>query len=88
MSFWQSVKDLFKDDPIYVPVKTDAHVEGWKIAYKQQEDRAKIAERRLEMLRVYSESLIHYGYNAQYGYDIKAILTMTEAELDEDYGQD
>lgn len=88
MSFWQSVKDIFKDEPIYAPVRTDAHVEGWKFAYQQQKKRADLAERRLVLLKGMSDDMIKSGWGRQYGHDIRTILLMTEEEMDEDNGDD
>jgi hypothetical protein len=37
MAKWfDRVWEFFEEEPIYAPVRTDAHVEGWKIANSQQ----------------------------------------------------
>lgn len=87
MAKWfDKVWAFLEDEPIYAPVRTEAHVEGWKIAYQQQKDRAVLAERKLALLRGMSDDMIKYGWGMQYGHDIRTVLNMTEAEMDEDYG--
>lgn len=86
MGWANKVWEFFEDEPIYAPVKTDAHTEGWKIAYDQQKKRADLAERRLELLKGMSDDMIRRGFGFQYGHDIRTILIMTEEELDADYG--
>lgn len=85
--WYDKVWEFFEDEPIYADrPSTDSVVEGWKIAYNQQKDRAELAERKLALLRSLSDGMIKYGWGMQYGQDIRTILNMTEEEMNEDYG--
>lgn len=87
MAKWfDRVWEFFEDEPIYAPARPEALVDGWKVAYEQQKDRAVLAERRLALLKGMSDDMIKFGWGSQYGHDIRTILLMTEEELNEDYG--
>jgi hypothetical protein len=86
MTFWEKLKDLLKDDPIYAPAKCDPYAEGWKFAYDQQTAKLKIAEKRLKSLDELADAMLKYGWGTQYARDIKTIVHMTEEELNADYG--
>lgn len=91
MSFYDKVKAFLADEPIYAERNgmSDAGLaEGWKLAFEMERDKRELAEKRLDHLQIYSAAVIDAGINPQYGHDIKTILNMTEAELDEDYGDD
>lgn len=74
--------------PVYASVKpSDASlVEGWKVAHQMLKAKLTVAEKRLELLDKLADGIIEHSVNPQYGRDIKTILHMTEAELNEDYG--
>jgi hypothetical protein len=85
----ETIRWLLYVPPIYVTDRPSAAalVEGWRIAYQQQKDKLTVAQKRLEMLDKLADAIIEAGYNPQYGRDIKALLHMTEDELNEDYGE-
>jgi predicted metal-dependent phosphotriesterase family hydrolase len=90
VSWWNKVTEFLRDEPIYAQRgMTDAGLaEGWKVAFEMERDKLRIAEKRLKALEGLGDAIIEYDMNPQYGRDIKALLTMTEDELDRDYGQD
>jgi hypothetical protein len=86
MAKWfDRVWEFFEDEPIYAP-SHEGVVDGWKVAYEAQKERADLAERKLALLKGMSDDMIKYGWGMQYGHDIRTILLMTEEELNEDYG--
>lgn len=88
MGWREKVWEFLKDEPVYAPAKPDPYVEGWKFAYEQKAEKLKLAEKRLKSLDELATAIIDWQINPQYGHDIKTLLHMTEAELDEDYGED
>jgi len=87
MAFWEKVKDLFKDEPVYAQSKCDPYAEGWKFAFDQQTAKLKVAEKRLKALDGLADAILGADIRPQYGRDIKTILKMTEDELDADWGE-
>lgn len=89
MAKWlEKVWDFLKDEPVYSSGRpSDASLaKGWKTAFEMERDKRELAEKRLHHLGLLADAIIEYDINPQYGRDIKTLLTMTEEELDEDYG--
>lgn len=83
--FWDWLLDLLEDDPIYAPTQ-DTRTEGWLFALEQEKTKTRLAESKLKALDGLADGIIEYNWCPQYGRDIKSVLSMTQAELDENYG--
>lgn len=89
--WYDRVWEFFQDEPIYSTrngISDAGLAEGWKVAFEMEREKLEIAEKRLTLLYGLADAIIAHGTAPQYGRDIKAILTMGKAELDEDYGDD
>lgn len=89
--WYDKVWEFFEDEPVYSSrsgISDAGLAEGWKVAFELEREKLEIAEKRLTLLYGLADAIIDYGTAPQYGRDIKAILNMGKAELDEDYGGD
>jgi hypothetical protein len=82
MSKWiEKAWKFFEEEPIYVPEK-EAVVDGWKVAYNEQKDRADLAEAKLKKLAELSDGMIKFGWGLDHARKIRKILNMTKEDLD------
>ncbi len=89
--WYDKVWEFFQEEPIYASrtgISDAGLAEGWKTAFEMERDKREVAEKRLTFLYSLADGIIDSGIHPQYGRDILTILTMTEEELDEDYGDD
>ena len=82
---WKSFVDwLLDEEPIFASRPSEAYTEGWKFALEQEKARTRLAESKLEAIDSLADGIIEYNRCPQYGRDIKAILKMTQEQLDSD----
>lgn len=89
--WFDSVWEFFQEEPIYASrtgISDAGLAEGWKMAFEMERDKRELAEKRLDHLHILADGIIDSNIHPQYGQDIKTLLSMTEEELDEDYGDD
>lgn len=87
--WYDKVWEFLKDEPVYSGKPSDASLaEGWKLAFEMEREKLDVAEKRLTLIHGLADAIIDANLHPQYGRDIRTILTMGKAELDEDYGDD